>query len=113
MYQKSLTFIFRCSESAGRRGLAADLLNESVVTPARTYRSLRTEAFSHPFKNSAIVIVQAAHQTRIHAKRDAGGTQRALQRRKRLQRFVIEIIHELRRRGNHCLQRRVLAVEYA
>src|SRR5208282_5483600 len=65
-------------EAARRRRLAADLLEQSIVAAARAQCSLRAEAAGSPFKYRIVVIIEPAHQPRIHRKLDTRLAQQRL-----------------------------------
>jgi hypothetical protein len=59
-------------EAAGRRRLAAQLLDQAVVAAAGADRALRAELVGHPLEHGEVVVVQAAHQARVDAIGNAG-----------------------------------------
>ena len=100
-------------ESAGRRRLAAELLEESVVAPAAGDGPLRAEPVGHPFEHGAIVIVEAAHEAGVDGVGDAMVGEQLPQPVEMRARIGGQALEELRRAFDQILHRRVLAVENA
>ena len=66
-------------ESHRRRGLAADLLEQAVVAPARADRALRAELVGDPLEHGEVVVVEAPHEPGVDRERDARHGQQFLQ----------------------------------
>ena len=101
-------------ETAGRRRLAADLLDQAVVAAAGAHRALRAEPVGHPFEHGAVVIVQPAHQARIDVEmRCRPRAAMPAAPRNACSESSSRSSSKLRRRLDQRLHRRILAVEHA
>jgi hypothetical protein len=58
--------------------LPPSLLDQAIVAPAGADRTLRPELVGDPLEDGQVVIIQAAHQTRVDREGNAGITQDAL-----------------------------------
>ena len=65
-------------KTASRCWLAANLLDQAVVTATRAHRTLCTELGGYPFEYSKVVIIQPTHQTRVDLVFDTGIAQHHL-----------------------------------
>ena len=100
-------------EAAGRRGLAAQLLEQAVVASAPGDRALRPQPVGDPLEHGPIVIVEAAHEPRVDLERDAAVREEPLQAVEMGARLGAEPLDELRRAPDQFLHVRILGVEDA
>ena len=97
---------------AGRR-LAAHLRDQAVIAAAGADGVLAAERIGDPLEHRARVVVEAAHQPRIHRVGNAQRIEAGAQLREVLLRLGIEVIGEHRRVADDRLRRRMFAVEDA
>src|SRR5437667_414088 len=100
-------------KAAGRRDLAAQLLDQPVVAPSAGYRSLRSQASRDPLEHRAVVVIEAAHQARIDHEAYAGRVEQCLQHCEVFTSSIVEIAGEFRRGFYQMLETGILAVERA
>jgi hypothetical protein len=100
-------------ETAGRRRLAAELLDQAVVAAAGADRALGAQLVGDPLEHGQVVVVEAAHQARVDAIRHAGFLEQRLHPGEMLQRGLAEEIHQLRRPSTSSCMCGILAVEDA
>ena len=100
-------------KTAGRRGLAADLLEQPVVASAAAHRALGAQAVGHPLEHGEIVVVQTAHHARVDAVGNADVLQHLLHPFEMRQRGLAQMVQQPRRRLDQRLHQRVFAVEHA
>ena len=100
-------------KAAGRRDLAAQLLDQPVVAPSAGYRSLRSQASRDPLEHRAVVVIEAAHQARIDHEAYTGRVEQCLQRCEVLTSGIVEIVGQFRRGFHQLLETGILAVQRA
>ena len=94
-------------------GFATHLRDQAVVTAAGTDGILAAERVGDPLEHRARVVVEAAHQPRIHGVGDAERIEAGAQLREMLLRLGVEVIGEHRRVADDGLRGRMFAVEDA
>ena len=100
-------------KAAGRHRAAAQLLDQAIIAAARQHGALRAQLLRGPLEDAVVVIVQAAHQTRVL---DPGDVQRRqpLEHRGVVRtRFLVQAVGQTGRVGQGRLGLRVFRVEHA
>jgi hypothetical protein len=110
--QQQQPFDAQAPTHRGRR-LAAQHLEQAVVAPAAAHGALRTELVGDPLEDGEVVVVHAAHQARVDRVRQADRIEHGAHGIEVRQRLRTEEVHQLGRRLDQRLHRRVLAVEDA
>src|SRR6185503_11046677 len=75
----------------GGRRAPAELLHKAVVTTARAHGTLRAEAVREPFEHRARVVVEPAHEPRVHGELDADVREQRLHLLEMRARLVVQV----------------------
>ena len=89
------------------------MLNQAIITAARTYGALRTKAGRYPLKHGAVIVVQTAHQALVHGIGNASRFKQLAQAREVFARFFIQVVTQRRRIVQQCLNIRVFGIQNA
>ncbi len=100
-------------EADCRRGIAAEMRDQAVVTAAGAHGILRTQRVRRPLEHRATVVVEAAHETRVHDVVDTDRFDGRAQRIEMRARFGVQMFGEHRRAADDVTQLGILAVENA